>query len=45
MKEDGDLGMHGLINGESLGDLLLIGENFMVASKECNDEDVDFYIL
>ncbi len=45
MKEDGDFGVHGLIDGKFLRDLLQIGENFMVASKEGNDEDVDFYIL
>jgi hypothetical protein len=45
MEENGNLGVDGLIDGESLGDLLQIGENFMVAIEEGNDEDVDVYIL
>ncbi len=45
MEEDGDLGVDRLINGKSIRHFLQVGENFMVAIEEGNDEDVDFYIL
>jgi hypothetical protein len=45
MKEDGDLGVDGPIDGEFLGNLLQISEIFIVVIEEGNDEDVDFYIL
>jgi hypothetical protein len=45
MEENGELGVDGPIDGEFLGDLLYISDNFMVIAEEGNDEDVDFYIL
>jgi len=45
MEEVEELGLKGPEDGQEMGDLIWIGDNFGVPTEEGNQEDVDFYIL
>ncbi len=45
IEEDVEAGLDGPIDGEQMGDIFQIGDNFAIAIEESNNEGVNFYIL
>jgi hypothetical protein len=45
MEEDEEVGRDGVLEGQDLGNLLQIGDNFAILAKEGNEEGIGFYVL
>lgn len=45
IEEDVEAGLDGPINGEQMGDIFQIGDNFAIDIEESNNEGYNFYIL